>query len=54
MFSLESLVTQRIGFGRFQVKALLILGTLDINDGAELMAITFINPIIRHYRNLTN
>ncbi len=47
-------VLQRIGMGWYQIKAILIVGMLVINDGAEVLVLSFLLNILHSEWHLTN
>lgn len=53
-FSLDTIIDQRIGFGRYQLRSMILLALIDFNDGAEIIVMTFIVPIIKAEWGLTS
>lgn len=45
--SLNKLMNEKIGMGKFQIKCFVILCLIDFNDGVELVLSSFLNPIIK-------
>ncbi|CAD8103528.1 unnamed protein product [Paramecium primaurelia] len=52
--SLDQLIEKRCGTGRYQILALSILVFIDLNDGCELILMSFLMPILKTEWQLTS
>jgi MFS transporter, putative metabolite:H+ symporter len=44
---LDSIINERVGFGRFQVFSFALLCLIDFNDGVEIILASFLNAIVK-------
>ena len=45
--NLNKILEERIGFGKAQLLAILSCILIELSDGAEMMVIGFLNPILK-------
>lgn len=46
MLSFDHFLSERLGFGKFQIKTFLIVSFIDFLDGAEIQYLSFLNVIL--------
>ncbi len=53
--TLDKIINERVGLGKYQFQSFLILCLIDMNDGVELILSSFLNPIIKvSFHNVTS